>query len=570
MSTACGIPDFRSKNFGLFDTIANVDNPLTAKFPDLKTQPDLLFSRQFVSEHYEYETGTHTGHPVSREWERDVHELLKLADDRRAAQSAVHCKHSQKEDSSPQPSLTHLFCGWLERNGWLQRVYSQNIDGLHSSEIADPEVLEGYDKDIHGAGAVCSRGSSPCTGSVEAMRQHHDPVEIVAQKNREVVENRENGGSLLYETPCKKMVGPKEMGLACPFDEVLWEQIVRKVEEALPPLCGVSSEKVDGAAEASQQSAALLRGGGAGGNSGGEQRFESPRSKETDAETFPTPTGSPTIVASESKLERLVSFLGEKLGHQRRTTSGTSENETNHPQLSRDHSPLEPPETSRTAEENSRPPNSVPDSVTRSHSSISVASAGPRVTPKRPYDMHLLPPCKVVECHGSLRSPSSLVLYGDPLPKIFELKLAEDFAIAPRGSSPKRGAKTKRDSQSGPGGGSHCPPGKSASHGHFAHKAKDGLFSAWSSPTKNPKVERTGGKKNFSGKRDSSRRTSAGHAEEPEEPADLLLVFGTSLQVAPFCGVPNLCTKNCTRVLVNSPLKDCLENGWNIVRKLIS
>jgi hypothetical protein len=35
-------------------------------------------------------------------------------------------------------------------------------------------------------------------------------------------------------------------------------------------------------------------------------------------------------------------------------------------------------------------------------------------------------------------------------------------------------------------------------------------------------------------------------------------VFGTSLRVAPFCGVPNLAPKYCHRVLVNRNLADCL------------
>ncbi|CAH0369965.1 unnamed protein product [Pelagomonas calceolata] len=44
---------------------------------------------------------------------------------------------------------------------------------------------------------------------------------------------------------------------------------------------------------------------------------------------------------------------------------------------------------------------------------------------------------------------------------------------------------------------------------------------------------------------------------------DLVLVFGTSLQVAPFCAIPNLAPRGCARVLVNLAIDDCLANAWS-------
>merc|ERR1712060_343072 len=41
---------------------------------------------------------------------------------------------------------------------------------------------------------------------------------------------------------------------------------------------------------------------------------------------------------------------------------------------------------------------------------------------------------------------------------------------------------------------------------------------------------------------------------------DLLLVFGTTLRVAPFCTLPNMAPQGCTRVLVNNNLQNCLRN----------
>ena len=46
-------------------------------------------------------------------------------------------------------------------------------------------------------------------------------------------------------------------------------------------------------------------------------------------------------------------------------------------------------------------------------------------------------------------------------------------------------------------------------------------------------------------------------------PVDLVLVLGTSLQVAPFCAVPNLAPASAARVLVNRNLQDCLINAWS-------
>ena len=48
---------------------------------------------------------------------------------------------------------------------------------------------------------------------------------------------------------------------------------------------------------------------------------------------------------------------------------------------------------------------------------------------------------------------------------------------------------------------------------------------------------------------------------------DLMLVFGTSLQVAPFCAIPNLAPKYCVRVLVNRNLQDCKSNGFSIISR---
>jgi NAD-dependent SIR2 family protein deacetylase len=47
-------------------------------------------------------------------------------------------------------------------------------------------------------------------------------------------------------------------------------------------------------------------------------------------------------------------------------------------------------------------------------------------------------------------------------------------------------------------------------------------------------------------------------------PVDLMLVMGTSLQVAPFCAIPNLVNKSCVRILVDINPKNAFTNDWSI------
>jgi NAD-dependent SIR2 family protein deacetylase len=47
-----------------------------------------------------------------------------------------------------------------------------------------------------------------------------------------------------------------------------------------------------------------------------------------------------------------------------------------------------------------------------------------------------------------------------------------------------------------------------------------------------------------------------------QEPIDLLLVMGTTLQVAPFCALPNLVPKSCTRILIDNCPENAFTNIW--------
>jgi NAD-dependent SIR2 family protein deacetylase len=46
-------------------------------------------------------------------------------------------------------------------------------------------------------------------------------------------------------------------------------------------------------------------------------------------------------------------------------------------------------------------------------------------------------------------------------------------------------------------------------------------------------------------------------------PVDLILVMGTSLQVAPFCAIPNLAPKACTRALIDVCPQNIYKNAWS-------
>ena len=112
VSTAAGVPDFRSPG-GLFDTIRST---FGKRFPYVYDTPEIILSRDFVLMHpFIYQD-----------------EVLPLLE------------HIGKSVDA-QPTDTHRFCAWLNHQGWLRRVYTQNVDGLHlhpSLDIDEKLVVE--------------------------------------------------------------------------------------------------------------------------------------------------------------------------------------------------------------------------------------------------------------------------------------------------------------------------------------------------------------------------------------------------------------------------------------------
>lgn len=104
VSTNAGIPDFRSSD-GLF---ASLQSRFGERFPALMREPETFLSRTFASQHPQV-------------WQDEIAPLIR----------------SWKNDC--KPTAAHAFCIWLNERGWLKRVYTQNVDGLHTH----PSLLQG-------------------------------------------------------------------------------------------------------------------------------------------------------------------------------------------------------------------------------------------------------------------------------------------------------------------------------------------------------------------------------------------------------------------------------------------
>jgi len=120
VSTNAGIPDFRS-NDGLF---ASLQSRFGERFPALMREPETFLSRSFASKHPQV-------------WRTEIEPLVR----------------SWKSDC--KPTAAHAFCSWLYERGWLKRVYTQNVDGLHTHpSLLHGNLAAGFEQrvvEVHGA-----------------------------------------------------------------------------------------------------------------------------------------------------------------------------------------------------------------------------------------------------------------------------------------------------------------------------------------------------------------------------------------------------------------------------------
>ncbi|CAD7937585.1 unnamed protein product [Amoebophrya sp. A25] len=599
VSTSCGIPDFRSKNFGLFDKISR-NNGLIHRFPELIDQPDLFFNRAFVEKYgpkvWESDVlrllkDIHLAPPSpTTSANLDIYESLKDPDsqaekqdhgpgdaptpceNKNSSSSTISSKSKKNKNKAArslsgvstasasttsstaapdvdyatdselfppqvaeqartasttdngtnaeqyhrttksesknsdletiQPSLTHLFCGWLHQKGFLRRVYTQNIDGLHTQAI---KHLEPQDQ-AHGD--AVERMVMPVIE--ERIRSQMEKL-AAAQREKDKAKNCE-----LSDTERQKEGGAS-------IGETL---LFRPTQNLIGKLCNLLSISRRPSMETGSGSDADQNKGSAsflGGNSKsdcsrsaaaalGRDNAHQEQSSVAQEEDHHHGTGSVSGSADEKLENKCPGLIHQKSA----VTTGSS---------------------------------GTGSGCTKHHGKHKVVK-----------NLHLLPPSHIVECHGNLRHPPSLVLYGDQLPMRLHDCLCFDFP----GDTPMSPFTSPRSS-----------PGKHGKHGHHGHKGhnKHHTFASLATGNKNKhgKHHAAAGSHghhiNASSPSSSGSSSSGGrHAgfmpDLPEE-VDLIFVFGTSLQVSPFCAIPNLAAKNCVRVLVNSPLQDCLENGWS-------
>lgn len=122
VSVSAGIPDFRSPG-GLYEAVKEI---FGERFPYIMEQPEILLSRKFYNENPDV-------------YKNEVVPML--------------CSWKLEEVNA---TITHKMLGWLHKQGWLRRVYTQNIDGLELdqdviSQTEDPVAYKECIIQSHGS-----------------------------------------------------------------------------------------------------------------------------------------------------------------------------------------------------------------------------------------------------------------------------------------------------------------------------------------------------------------------------------------------------------------------------------
>mmetsp|Transcript_12997 Transcript_12997/g.20215 ORF Transcript_12997/g.20215 Transcript_12997/m.20215 type:complete len:607 (+) Transcript_12997:253-2073(+) len=125
MSVSCGIPDFRSKDSGLYNTLDAEELGLSC--------PEDLFDYEVFQE-----------------------------DPRPFFQFAKHIYFPLGKDKDMEPSCSHRFLALLQKKGMLLRVYTQNMDGLETVAGVSPNKM------VHAHGSLQWATCCKCKRKVQS------------------------------------------------------------------------------------------------------------------------------------------------------------------------------------------------------------------------------------------------------------------------------------------------------------------------------------------------------------------------------------------------------------------
>ena len=150
ISTSCGIPDFRSEPNGFFSVLNRKfknDKRLIQKWGGKndgggQVNPITGESNQIL--HQSNSSGQTTA--VHRYKDEDFFSrgfASKFPDIFENEIMAIAAQHFGPGSPS-RPSEAHYFCGFLHMQNWLRRIYTQNVDGLHSLYYSSRDSPPGH------------------------------------------------------------------------------------------------------------------------------------------------------------------------------------------------------------------------------------------------------------------------------------------------------------------------------------------------------------------------------------------------------------------------------------------
>lgn len=152
ISTAAGIPDFRTPETGLFAILKR--SRFAKRYPELEADPADFFSRNFVER---------LGEADRKEWENVLMNAILAGSESEEVERSEEAESELEEverseeverffshDKLKRATLAHSFISWLHQKGWLRRVYTQNIDGLHSASSNSKSLPSHLVAEVHG------------------------------------------------------------------------------------------------------------------------------------------------------------------------------------------------------------------------------------------------------------------------------------------------------------------------------------------------------------------------------------------------------------------------------------